>query len=181
MELPLIQHILRLILSATIAATAVAGPSLATPAKEAPWLPEAAAYRLTLFLGNLAPVPWDKVEQAWSEPYRGSEFSVGAFDRLDRESFIDVSGVTEAIEKQDRQAVYTAATRLIALRIEEELDAALIAGDPASAQQAMAEAKELYRAFADHIAGLQPSSVRGQYVKSISISGTMTPGIMVAA
>jgi cytochrome c peroxidase len=160
MELPLIQHILRLILSATIAATVVAGPSLATPAKEAPWLPEAAAYRLTLFLGNLAPVPWDKVEQAWSEPYRGSEFSVGAFDRLDRESFIDVSGVTEAIEKQDRQAVYTAATRLIALRIEEELDAALIAGDPASAQQAMAEAKELYRAFADHIKAADPAAAR---------------------
>jgi large subunit ribosomal protein L1 len=37
------------------------------------------------------------------------------------------------------------------------------------------------RAFVDHITGLQPSSVRGQYVKSISISGTMTPGIMVAA
>jgi len=37
------------------------------------------------------------------------------------------------------------------------------------------------RAFVDHITGMQPSSVRGQYVKSISISGTMTPGIMVAA
>jgi large subunit ribosomal protein L1 len=37
------------------------------------------------------------------------------------------------------------------------------------------------RAFIDHILSLQPSSVRGQYVKSISICGTMTPGIMVAA
>jgi large subunit ribosomal protein L1 len=36
------------------------------------------------------------------------------------------------------------------------------------------------RAFIDHIVGLQPSSVRGQYLKSISISGTMTPGVMVA-
>jgi large subunit ribosomal protein L1 len=36
------------------------------------------------------------------------------------------------------------------------------------------------RAFIDHIAGMQPSSVRGQYLKSISISGTMTPGVMVA-
>ena len=35
------------------------------------------------------------------------------------------------------------------------------------------------RAFIDHIAGMQPSSVRGQYLKSISISGTMTPGVMV--
>ena len=37
------------------------------------------------------------------------------------------------------------------------------------------------RAFIDHILSLQPSSVRGQYVKSISICGTMTPGVMVAA
>ncbi len=37
------------------------------------------------------------------------------------------------------------------------------------------------RAFIDHILSLQPNSVRGQYVKSISISGTMTPGVHVAA
>jgi large subunit ribosomal protein L1 len=35
-------------------------------------------------------------------------------------------------------------------------------------------------AFVNHILSLQPSSVRGQYVKSVSISGTMTPGVMVA-
>jgi len=37
------------------------------------------------------------------------------------------------------------------------------------------------RAFIDHILAMQPGSVRGQFVKSISISGTMTPGVMVAA
>ncbi len=37
------------------------------------------------------------------------------------------------------------------------------------------------RAFIDHINSLQPSSVRGQYVKSVSISATMSPGVMVAA
>jgi len=36
------------------------------------------------------------------------------------------------------------------------------------------------RSFLNHILSLQPSSVRGQYVKSVSISGTMTPGVMVA-
>jgi large subunit ribosomal protein L1 len=36
------------------------------------------------------------------------------------------------------------------------------------------------KAFIDHIVGMQPSSVRGQYVKSVSISGTMTPGVRVA-
>jgi large subunit ribosomal protein L1 len=37
------------------------------------------------------------------------------------------------------------------------------------------------RAFIDHVLAMQPSSVRGQFVKSISISATMTPGVMVAA
>lgn len=36
------------------------------------------------------------------------------------------------------------------------------------------------RSFIDHILAMQPSSVRGQYVKSVSISGTMTPGVRVA-
>jgi len=37
------------------------------------------------------------------------------------------------------------------------------------------------RAFINHILAMQPSSVRGQYVKTISVCGTMTPGILVAA
>ena len=40
---------------------------------------------------------------------------------------------------------------------------------------------ENIRAFIDYIMSLQPNSVRGQYVKSISISLTMTPGVMIAA
>ncbi len=36
------------------------------------------------------------------------------------------------------------------------------------------------KAFIDHIVGMQPSSVRGQYVKSVAIAGTMTPGVKVA-
>jgi len=155
-----LKHAVRAILSIIVTASVVAGPSLATPAKEAPWLPEAAAYRLTLFLGNLAPVPWEKVEQAWSEPYRGSEFPIGAYEWLDRESTIDLNDVTDALENQDRQAIYVASTRLIALRIEEELDFALAASSLASAQQAVAEAKELYRAFADHIKAADPAAAR---------------------
>ena len=37
------------------------------------------------------------------------------------------------------------------------------------------------QAFIDHVLGLQPGSVRGQYLKSVSISASMTPGVMVAA
>ena len=51
--------------AALAAIVLLAGPGRATPAKEAPWLPEAAAYRLTLFFGNLAPVPWADIDRAW--------------------------------------------------------------------------------------------------------------------
>ncbi|MGA0039104.1 MAG: 50S ribosomal protein L1 [Pirellulales bacterium] len=36
------------------------------------------------------------------------------------------------------------------------------------------------RAFVNHINGMQPSSVKGQYVKSVAIAATMSPGVLVA-
>ena len=132
----------------------------ATAAKEAPWLPEAAAYRLTLFLGNLAPVPWEKVQDAWESPYRGSEFSQGAFARLEEKSALDASAVQEAIAAENRQMLFATTTRLIAGRIIEEMDRALAAETPAAAQLAISEARELYRAFADHIAAADPQAAR---------------------
>jgi len=37
------------------------------------------------------------------------------------------------------------------------------------------------RAFIDHIASLKPLSVKGTYMKGVSISATMSPGIRIAA
>lgn len=138
----------------------LAGPAMATPAKETPWLPEAAAYRLTLFLGNLAPVPWDEVERAWEEPYRGSEYTQGALDWLAVQSTLPTEALTAAIAREDREAVFEAATRLVAARIDEELDAALAAESPAAAQQAVRTARELYRAIEDHLAAADPEAAR---------------------
>ncbi|WP_236737139.1 cytochrome c peroxidase [Palleronia pelagia] len=136
------------------------GPAIATPAKEAPWLPDAAAYRLTLFLGNLDPLPWDDVEAAWSEPYRNSEFSADALTWLGEKSDIEDGPLLDAMARRDRQSLFAAATRLIALRIEEELGRALDVDDPASAQQAVRTARELYRAFADGVAAADPEASR---------------------
>ena len=36
-------------------------------------------------------------------------------------------------------------------------------------------------AFIDHIRSMQPTAVRGQYIKTVAISSTMSPGVMVAA
>ena len=141
-------------------AALVPGAASATLAKEAPWLPEAAAYRLTLFLGNLAPVPWDEIERAWSEPYRGSGFTAGAIERLHKLSALNTAPLLDAVARRDRQAVFAEATRLLALRVDEVLDAALAAESPATARQAIDSARELYRAFADHIGAADPDAAR---------------------
>ena len=156
----MIRSFLRVVL-ATFAGTLIfSGPVAATPAKEAPWLPEAAAYRLTLFLGNLEPLPWGEIETAWSEPYGNSDFSMGALAWLDGESSVDPDPLLDAIAGEDRQAVFAEATRLIARRIEEELDRAVTAEDPATAQQAVRTARELYRAFSDGITVADPEAAR---------------------
>ena len=36
-------------------------------------------------------------------------------------------------------------------------------------------------AFLEQIRGMQPAAVRGQYIKTVAISATMSPGVMVAA
>ena len=40
---------------------------------------------------------------------------------------------------------------------------------------------ENIRAMIDHILHMKPNSVKGVYVKSITVSGTMTPGLRIAA
>ncbi len=39
---------------------------------------------------------------------------------------------------------------------------------------------ENIRAFIDHISHMKPHSVKGVYVKSITVSGAMTPGLKIA-
>lgn len=41
--------------------------------------------------------------------------------------------------------------------------------------------EENIRAFIDCINGMKPATTKGQYIKSITISGTMSPGVRIAA
>jgi large subunit ribosomal protein L1 len=41
--------------------------------------------------------------------------------------------------------------------------------------------RENIQAFLDHIASIKPNSVKGTYVKNISVCATMSPGIRIAA
>ena len=148
------------------------GSASATPAKETPWLPEAAAYRLTLFLGNLAPMPWDKIESAWSDTYRGSEYTIGALAWLSGDSDVDPDLLLEAIARKDRHAVFAEATRLIALRIEEELDRVVAADASTKAQQAVRTARALYRAFEEGVAAADPGDARRLGLAWLELTGS---------
>lgn len=153
----------------------------ATATKEAPWLPEAAAYRLTLFLGNLAPVPWEKINTAWTDPYHGSEYGLGAKEWLEANSALNAQLVFDAIKQKDRQGVYAAATRLIASRINEELDNALRADNAAASKLAISNARELYRSFADHIAAVDSTGSKELGLAWLNMSSSVgSSGILGA-
>ncbi|KZL22152.1 Di-heme cytochrome c peroxidase [Pseudovibrio axinellae] len=120
----------------------------ATALKEAPWLPEAAAYRLSLFMGNLSPVPWNKLRDSWEQPAPGAAPATPAFELI---SAPQRDAVDAALKAEDRQAFFQAVTRVIAEQMLESLNASEAALGTAEARQHMLNAQGFYRAFADGI------------------------------
>lgn len=136
--------------------------AFATPVKQAPWHPVAAAYRTTLFLAELSPVPWDAVVTAWTEAHPGAAFDRPAFDLLNASpGGAEASdAIRAAIEARETQAAFAAATRAVADLLLERLGAARSALEDGDAPSAIAEARELYRAFEDGIAAADPEASR---------------------
>ncbi|MGR3623696.1 cytochrome c peroxidase [Pseudophaeobacter sp.] len=128
-----------------------------TALEETPWVPRAAAYRLTLFLGNLDPMPWSKLENSWTAPVNGSARQVSAVSKM---SEAEVAAVTSALENQDRQALFVAATDVVENGIMNSLAAAHEALGTANAAQEVARAEALYRAFADGVKAGDPAGFR---------------------
>ncbi|MFT6657303.1 cytochrome c peroxidase [Maritalea sp.] len=129
----------------------------ATPIKEAPWVPRAAAYRMTLFLGNLDPMPWDQLARSWNSPVAGSARDVAASSKM---SAAEIMALNAALEGKDRQALFQTATDVVENGILQSLVAAHDAlGTPAAAQN-VALAEALYRAFADGIKAGDPNGFR---------------------
>ena len=100
-------------LLAGLAALLIAADAGATAVRQAPWQPEATAYRATLFLAELAPVPWPAFETVWFEPYPGAASATPAFDLLTGrpEGQASVTAIREAVSREDRQALFEATTR----------------------------------------------------------------------
>ncbi len=130
----------------------------ATAIEQAPWEPRAAAYRLTLFLGNLNPTPWDKLESSWTAPVPGSALPVSALSRVTE---VESADIREALRTKDRQALFEASTTAISGGILRHLDAAETAlGTSSGAEPEIAIAEALFRAFEDGIAAADASAAK---------------------
>jgi cytochrome c peroxidase len=142
----------------------------ATVITEAPWLPRAAAYRLTLFLGNLTPVPWDQLTETWNAPVQGAEPSVAPLSRLTSQ---DSSAVTQALATENRQALFAAATMSISRGIISHLNASQSAlGTPEAARE-LAQAEALFRAIEDGIQAADPTASRRIGIAWLTLSSAL--------
>lgn len=129
----------------------------ATAIEQAPWAPRSAAYRLTLFMGNLTPVPWEKIEHSWTAPAPGSALSEDALSRVAPD---EARAISAALASKDRQALFQAATTAVAKGILRHLAAAEAAlGQPDAAHE-VARAEALFRAFADGIKAADANAAR---------------------
>ena len=129
----------------------------ATAIEQAPWAPRSAAYRLTLFMGNLTPVPWEKIENSWTAPAPGSALSEDAMSRVSPD---EARAISAALASHDRQALFEAATAAVAQGILRHLAAAETAlGQPYAAHE-VANAEALFRAFEDGIKAADANAAR---------------------
>lgn len=142
-------------LIALIVLALVPAAGFSTPIQETPWMPTAAAYRLTLFMGNLEPVPWDKITRSWTEPVAGPSQDIPPISQLEADQG---HALVTALASQDRQTVFQAATGAVFDGIQRYLDAAEAALGTAQAEISLRSAQELYRAFED---GIKAADVRG--------------------
>lgn len=138
-------------------------PASAHIVTEAPWHPIAASYLTMMFLGDLKPVPWGKIQAAFDEPLPATFGSKSARKRLrelDSESGKAASeSILNAIATQDRQALYAAATRTLSQSLRYHLNrAATTLDEPGLARGHVDSARALYRAFARFIQQTDPGS-----------------------
>jgi len=144
-------------LTALLSAVLWPGLAVATPAKEAPWVPQAAAYRLTLFMGNMTPVDWNGLNRVWEEPIAATASSVVPLSKFAPE---DAALVRAALAGQDRQALFAATTRGLAGLVVNNLRQAEAALGTPAALVALRNAQAEFRAFEGAIAIAEPEVMR---------------------
>jgi cytochrome c peroxidase len=147
------------LLALLLAGGALIAPLNAHIVSEEPWHPAAAGYRWMMFIGDLEPVPWDLLREAYERPHPAA-----VTGRPAKEFFATLpanadKAIDQAIASKDRQALYEAGTRAMSQLVRAALaDAAPGLARPGVAQQRLLEAQALYRAFADFVAQADPQA-----------------------
>jgi mono/diheme cytochrome c family protein len=160
------------------------GPSTAHIVVETPWHPVAAAYRTMMFMGDLKPVPWGKIAQVFTQPNPaayGTRSAEQKLTEIDADLGADAAReIARAIEMQDRQVLYGAATRALSRALRVHLDSAAASlDDPSRSAREIALAQELYRALEDFIRQADPTGYKllGRAWLTMT-STTGSPGVL---
>lgn len=124
---------------------------------ERPWHPVAAAYRTMLFFGNLQPVPWSRISDAYRNKSLASTVDRPARDYFSGNQAEIGRSIEQAFQSKDRHALYSTSTRGVSQLIRASIAAARRGlSDQAGAQRKLQTAEALYRAFADFVAQADP-------------------------
>lgn len=174
---------------AVLLASAVgcAGPAAAHIVTEEPWHPAAAAYRTMLFLGDLEPVLWDLIAEAYDRKHPAAMVERPAKAFFDALPGGGGEAIATAIGARDRQALYQAATRATSQLVRKSLaDAAGSLSSPGQAHQHVLQAQAIYRAFGDFIAQADPAAGKRlglawlELTSSVGSGGVLGSGVLAA-
>ena len=131
---------------------------------ETPWHPIAASYLTMMFMADLKPVPWSMIRTSFVKPHGAAFGTRSAQDKL-----IDLdakagetsrAAILKAIDAEDRQALYAAATRALSQAVRLHLNKAKASSDPTSAAREIASAQDIYRAISNFIRQTDPKAYR---------------------
>ncbi len=126
---------------------------------EEPWHPAAAAYRTMLFLGDLKPVVWGLIIEAYDRKHPAAVVDRPAKGFFQALPGSPIESIEKAIANQDRQALYESVTRATSQLVRKTLaEAAESISAPGKAYQKILEAQAIYRAFGDFIAQADPAA-----------------------
>jgi cytochrome c peroxidase len=140
-------------------------PASAHIVTEVPWNPLAASYLTMMFLGDLKPVPWGKIQTGFDHALPAA---VGS--KSGQESLLDLDpeggkaageSILNAIAAEDRDALYASVTRALSRALRRQIDlAAENLDDPGAAVRHVETAQALYRAFGGFIQQADPQAYR---------------------
>jgi cytochrome c peroxidase len=171
----------------TVAGSLLSNPATAHIVAEEPWHPAAASYRTMLFIGNLQPIVWDLILEAYDRPLQAA-----SSDRAPKTFFETVpagaqGAIAKAIGSNDRQALYETATRAVSQLVRKALaEAADSLAVPGRAHQKVLEAQAIYRAVGDFVVQADPEAGKRlglawlQLTSSVGSAGVLGSGVVTA-